>query len=474
MAVKGEKAIISVACAVIMLVSSFALALPIGTTESVLAASISPGSAAVGHDFDINGTAYTPDVGIVIVSPNGENGDKIDGSGKGVYYTSVSFSGVAFSKKITVGSDIDTGSYLVAVLSPGRDGYYELGNGADVDSFFEAFEEQYVITGKSQAQVLELLKDAISVPGSDDLMQVGYVAVTTVPVTGEEETIPLYLPYESSLFSYPSSGSYVIGRSWNNNLSDDPDMNCVIVRLSSTEEIICNGGYFLKHDRKTRADSWSEVDGFVPINAPIYNYTAIITGSRVREEGTITITTTKVSDRQEPVVPNETKLIFPFFLSYSLQDASKNTISYTEDEVTFVGTNVEFENDKLHSEYTLDKNNLSAWYVDENGITQRTTNVEVEVSNDIRSAKIVVAPNVAPTDVPTATPTAEEEGEGLPETPSSTADTTPVVTEPTSSPTIAPAEGEEEKGTEYPVPGFEAVFAIAGLAAAGAYLLRKK
>jgi hypothetical protein len=463
--------------ATIMLVSIFALVVPIGMTESFFTAYISSGSVAVGQDFVINGTSHTPDVvGIVIVSPRGENGDKIDGSGKGVYYASVS--GSAFSKKITVGSDIDTGSYLVAVLSPGRDGYYKLGNGADVDDFFDEFEEQYAITGKSQAQVLELLKDAIGVAGSDDLIQVGYVAVTTVPVTEEEEeTIPLYLPYESRLFSYGYyNDSYVIGRSWNNNLSDNPDKNSVIVRLSSTEEIIFNGGYFLKPDRKTRADSWSEVDAFVPTKAPIYNYTSIIAGSRVGKEGTITITTTKVSYMQEPIIPNKTKLIIPFFFSYSLKDASKNTISYTEDAVTFVGTNVKFENNQLPSEYTLDKNNITALYVDENGITQRTTNVEVEISHDIRSAKIVAATGTAaPTDVPTATPTAEEEeGEGLPETPSPTAETTPMVTEPTSSPTITPTEHEEEQGAEYPIPGFEAIFAIAGLVAAVVCLLRKK
>ena len=235
-------------------------------------------------------------------------------------------------------------------------------------------------------------------------------------------------------------------------LGDDPDKNILIEDSSSRERFICNGGYFLTAG-KGKADKWSRVESFKPTKQPIYNYTS------VKEEGTITITTTNVLYELKPIVLDKTAIEFIPILSYSLQDTSKNTISFSKDNVTFIGTNVKFENDRLPSYYTLDKNNLSAWYVDEKDITKKTTNVEVEDVTDIRTAKIIAAPSVTPTETPTPTPSPEEkEVEVPPATPRSTP--TPSLT---STPTPTPA----------PTPGFEVVSVIAGLLAV-AYLLRRR
>jgi len=79
----------------------------------------------------------------------------------------------AFTKKICVGIDVDTGSYLVVVLSKGRDGVY----GRGYNNLTEALAD-YNLTEKTQDQVLAILEDAtVGAAGSDDFMWIEYINV---------------------------------------------------------------------------------------------------------------------------------------------------------------------------------------------------------------------------------------------------------------------------------------------------------
>ena len=79
----------------------------------------------------------------------------------------------AFTKKICVGIDVDTGSYLVVVLSKGRDGVY----GRGYNNLTEALAD-YNLTEKTQAQILAILEDAtVGAAGSDDFVWIEYINV---------------------------------------------------------------------------------------------------------------------------------------------------------------------------------------------------------------------------------------------------------------------------------------------------------
>ena len=95
-------------------------------TIGELTAELSTNAVAQGYDFTIIGYANgSKGVDILIVAPEGFRGSNIEG-GKGMYHssTSVTTSDGSFYKKINVGDDVDTGAYLVMVLSPGSDGVW--------------------------------------------------------------------------------------------------------------------------------------------------------------------------------------------------------------------------------------------------------------------------------------------------------------------------------------------------------------
>jgi hypothetical protein len=147
-----------------------------------LTASPSTDSVDLGDEFTISGIAKgSKSVDILIISPKGAGGTKIDGTARGMYMVSTSVSMVdgTFSKKINVGPNVDTGSYLVAVLSPGADGKY---GKVGWINLAEAL-SQYTLTARTQDEILEILDDIITL--SDDLMWVDYIKV------GEIETLTL-------------------------------------------------------------------------------------------------------------------------------------------------------------------------------------------------------------------------------------------------------------------------------------------
>ncbi|MGB2841358.1 MAG: hypothetical protein WBC40_02585 [Halobacteriota archaeon] len=154
-----------------------------------LTAELSATSVAHEDDFTVSGTAKgARSIDIVIVAPNGSDGSTIEPGGStldttNIYYaiTSVSEIDDTFSKKVTVGADVDDGSYLVVVLSPGSDGIYGVNSSATNVALAVA---PYTLTGKTQEQILAIIEDATyGVAGSDDLYWVGYINVGSAFVT---------------------------------------------------------------------------------------------------------------------------------------------------------------------------------------------------------------------------------------------------------------------------------------------------
>ena len=146
-----------------------------------LTAELSTDSVARGGNFMVNGTAGgVGNVDMVVVAPKGSNGSMICPTGTplragtNIYYAVVPVTAEsAFTKKICVGTDVDTGSYLVVVLSKGRDGKY----GSGYDNLIAALAD-YNLTDKTQAQILAILEDATAgAAGSDDLMWIEYINV---------------------------------------------------------------------------------------------------------------------------------------------------------------------------------------------------------------------------------------------------------------------------------------------------------
>jgi len=171
---------IGIVLAAILLASILVAITPVESSETWLSVDLSTNSVNISDEFFIFGTALGVDgVNILIVPPKGGGGDRIDGSGTGIYHK-IALTDVddVFSQKISVGLGIETGIYLVLVLHPGRDGVYSgFAGGVGVSNFVEELEEQYYISFKNQAQILEIIEDAITAPGGDDLMWTGSIAV---------------------------------------------------------------------------------------------------------------------------------------------------------------------------------------------------------------------------------------------------------------------------------------------------------
>jgi len=192
-----------------------------------LTAELSTDSVVQGGNFMVNGTARgVKNVDIVVVAPKGSNGSMICPTGTplqagtNIYYAVVPVTAEgAFTKKICVGTDVDTGSYLVVVLSKGRDGGYAQGHD---NNLTEALAD-YNLTGKTQAQILAILEDAtVGAAGSDDLMWKGDITVSNESYidTGLPENpypsisgihngtiIPSHDINVSKLYTYPCEGT---------------------------------------------------------------------------------------------------------------------------------------------------------------------------------------------------------------------------------------------------------------------------
>ncbi|MFZ2070124.1 MAG: PGF-CTERM sorting domain-containing protein [Halobacteriota archaeon] len=152
-------------------------------TKGELTAELSTKSVAKGDDFTIIGKAKgSKNVNILIVAPKGFSGSNIETNGKEMYYTSTSVTTTddSFYKKITVNDDVNSGKYLVMILSAGSDdkwgksGYDTLYNPSKPTDTNTAL-GQYTLSTRTQEGMLEIVKDMSAL--SDDLLWIGLVNV---------------------------------------------------------------------------------------------------------------------------------------------------------------------------------------------------------------------------------------------------------------------------------------------------------
>jgi hypothetical protein len=156
-----------------------------------LTAELSTDIVEPDDEFTISGTAKgSKDVDILIVAPKGYSGTNIEYSSTKEMYigkTSVTTSDDSFYKKIEVGRYVDTGRYLVVVLTKGSNEWY--GSGRDwtslacVNGYGTEALCDYSLKTRTQDEMLAVFDDILEL--SDDLIWVGYVTV------GEQETLTL-------------------------------------------------------------------------------------------------------------------------------------------------------------------------------------------------------------------------------------------------------------------------------------------
>ncbi|MBL7118271.1 MAG: hypothetical protein ISS94_05770, partial [Candidatus Syntrophoarchaeum sp.] len=156
-------------------------------TRGGLTAELSATSVAHEDDFTVSGTAKgSKSIDIVIVAPKGGGGSLIEPGAStlpdtNIYHASTSVSEIddTFSKRVTVGANVDNGSYLVVALSKGSDDKYGLNH----DNLTAAL-AGYTLTAKTQEQILIIIEDAtFGAAGSDDLYWVGYINVGSAFLT---------------------------------------------------------------------------------------------------------------------------------------------------------------------------------------------------------------------------------------------------------------------------------------------------
>ncbi len=153
-------------------------------SRGYLEAELSTPEVAQGDDFRITGTAEgAKSVSILIVAPKGYSGSNIEG-GKYMYYatTSVTANDNTFYKKISVGDNVDTGRYLVMLLTAGSDGlwgkfgYDKLYDPDDINDPDTAL-GQYTLTTRTQEEMLEIVEDMAFL--SDDQLWIAMENVQT-------------------------------------------------------------------------------------------------------------------------------------------------------------------------------------------------------------------------------------------------------------------------------------------------------
>ncbi|MFZ2070248.1 MAG: hypothetical protein WAV32_01320 [Halobacteriota archaeon] len=146
-----------------------------------LTAELSTKSVAKGDEFTITGKAKgSKNVEILIVAPKGFRGSNIETDAKEMYYTSTSVTTTddSFYKKITVNDDVNSGLYLVMILSAGSDGKW---GKSGYDKLYDPNDPincalcQYTLYSRTQEGMLEIVKDMSAL--SDDLLWIGLVNV---------------------------------------------------------------------------------------------------------------------------------------------------------------------------------------------------------------------------------------------------------------------------------------------------------
>ncbi|MDF2957488.1 MAG: hypothetical protein OD814_001110 [Candidatus Alkanophagales archaeon MCA70_species_1] len=159
--------------------------------EPTVTAELPRDEVAKGDEIVIQGTAYGVDeVDIVIVGPDGcedvANYETSAGITAGLYFTTATVSDNEFKEDIDIPEDADSGVYLIAVLTPGRDGVYGESGYEDgellaylIDYYVdmngngipETSEIETRLVGKDADQLIDILGDlTFDKAGSDDLV----------------------------------------------------------------------------------------------------------------------------------------------------------------------------------------------------------------------------------------------------------------------------------------------------------------
>jgi hypothetical protein len=156
---------------------------------------------ALGDNFKVTGTAPgMKRVDMLTIAPQGgggkgflaEKGGVADAPGLTYSTYGVDTDGDFETEKIAVGKEVDTGTYLIAVLTYGRDGIW---GRSQSDDLLAVISNNYAtpLGMKTTDQLLDILKDkTINAAGSDDLMGIATISVEQGSVTVDElEDIPL-------------------------------------------------------------------------------------------------------------------------------------------------------------------------------------------------------------------------------------------------------------------------------------------
>ncbi len=155
-----------------------------------LSATLNTKVIALGDEFKIEGVASGMDrVDILTIGPKGGSGDGFDptdistqtngtltASGLTHSLSSVMLEG-DFKEKISVRKGADTGTYLIVVLSYGRDGVWGKSGSDDLINVI-SYNYTSLLSIKTQEQILAVLKDrTINAAGSDDLLSINTIKV---------------------------------------------------------------------------------------------------------------------------------------------------------------------------------------------------------------------------------------------------------------------------------------------------------
>jgi hypothetical protein len=153
-----------------------------------LSATVSREVVAPGDSFWIEGGVSGRDrVDILTIGPKGGSGeglnpkDSILPDAPGITYSNRSLSPEGdFEEEMKVHEDADTGTYLIAVLSYGRDGIWGTEGSSNLSEVLSNSSGSLAV--KTQEQIIAIVKDrTINAAGSDDLL-----SITTITVENPE------------------------------------------------------------------------------------------------------------------------------------------------------------------------------------------------------------------------------------------------------------------------------------------------